>query len=953
MGKPNKKGKGGKGKGGKGGGGGNKKDGQKPAAESKAEKPAESKVQKQRKAFDKQAMKDRRKQARKSKIDAARSKKERKRARRKERGDDQTGGALWANQQKSSKQARKIKEQARRAKEELRPEVQRLRKEFANAAQKYMNQKQPPKQDTVGGRWEALLGCVSPFSFIDDYSLPPPAGKFIGAFDAMEVMAKCPSARKQKPGTTKAAKDLVKSDQGKGGEAGGAARARAKAILEEREKVLPLFEQLRDYSSARRRQAIKELVGVLSAAGSAADIFQYTMKRLIKGLGGTGQSRIGFGEAVAVILAEVEEVTISGVMDLLTSNLHLASGQTEYLKSEDRSVAWGYVVCAAAVVASGGALKRQDRVVLASQICKVYRRLPGSRELVGELMVGLARGVSLKEVEDQLWHPFEEHILITSRQRDRWPPEAIRFILALRRDAKAADLARDTPLAAALSKTPGDADVAADFSRALLGGEDPVALRFHPHVSAVWPAWLEWVRSGDRGPGGSPAAFSNRLFAFWQAVVEGPLSDTSDKRMRQLCEWILHEVADILLSLPVGALSERNTVAARLFKKQPRVTTLLVARAGRMDLKERGEEEGGEGVVTLLEQQFVELDTPKLRRLTQDDAPKRKTFGKKEPQRKRKRRGDDSDESESESEKDEEESEAGSDPDDIKPVLGGHARFVFNMRRVIMGEIKRRAAGALTRSPGTVRRAAAFFHRHAFFGVPAGAVGTDGLLSVDELPAALREQCANHFFSLLASITAQAVPFGGDDAKARCAAAGTVIPDLMALHDRTATIVGVESIYPTESVAPIATVISKAFKGKLKVAEKGAYSIPDSRATHLLRLLALLYYGSQYEAAELSESPEELEGIADAAESLAKAYVTRSCDPTQLLDDVQSVTLRSYDTRMKHVGALLCKAGAAVVENCVAAGLTGDEAIDVLISPLQDSGFSSAGGDGGKEGEDG
>eukprot|EP01065_Artemidia_motanka_P029301 TRINITY_DN35442_c0_g1_i1.p1 TRINITY_DN35442_c0_g1~~TRINITY_DN35442_c0_g1_i1.p1 ORF type:complete len:1416 (+),score=502.24 TRINITY_DN35442_c0_g1_i1:368-4249(+) len=766
------------------------------------------------------------------------------------------------------------------------------------------------------------MAFVSPASYFDEITLPNPGGVFLSVFDALEVLSRCPAIKASDPRMPAHAPQTPSS---KAGEEKGPAYARVKQKLAVRAKVLPYFDALRSHSSVVRRQAT---AAILKAAfteddvadGKLSELAEYTIERLVKGTGGTPEARVGYGEALATVLATVPGVDTAHVLDLIDKHLSAPPVST-FQHSEARFLAWGVLISAAAIAASGRKLGRTDAVLLCAKLCDIFKPLLGGRELNCEVLLRMCSVLRPAIVEKHLWPHLERAILPPGKGKDRWTPEAVRIMFWVRSVAAGSQWNpdRDGTMAAAIKASPAEAEESKALAAVLLQAEEAHVIRWHPRIHSVWSEWWKWIRIGDDAARSGPG-IPTRLFAFWDAVVVGQLSTSSaDKRRRHLAEWCVEQAAD-LLSVSSGQLRDRNTVAARLFKTHPSVTHKLAVRVNKQDT---GSVDASD--IARLEAQFAELDSKQLKEATDAAAAA------------------DGDEEDDDDEMD-------GLADVRTPQREGHARFAHNMRRVLLMEMRRAALSesALKEDgAGAFTRATSFFHRHAFFSVPSGAIASDGLLTDEDMPPNLRQMALDFFFSCVGTAAAQVSATKGTDAGARAAVAGKALSHVLKVHSKMETqgAAGIETLYPTDEVQPVLKEIRKYIDGskKLEVPKQGSLKIADANLSHLQRLLVLLHFAVVLEAPELGSSPEELEGIGNAAEGIGKAFASRSCDAVRLLDDVQAVSLRTFAARAKHAGALLCRAANLVVEHCAAAGLKGDEALGVLLAPLDDGGFDDAG----------
>eukprot|EP01064_Diplonema_japonicum_P025229 TRINITY_DN362_c7_g1_i1.p1 TRINITY_DN362_c7_g1~~TRINITY_DN362_c7_g1_i1.p1 ORF type:complete len:1411 (+),score=471.08 TRINITY_DN362_c7_g1_i1:94-4233(+) len=800
-----------------------------------------------------------------------------------------------------------------------------------------------PKQLTPSVAFlDNAVSMLSSTGYFGDLPVQGPPGQFINVSETLEILSKI-----EKKTTTKKSKDtevdkpeqteeLAEQDKPNKG-----ALDRARKLLQERSSTLPIFDLLRDQSQAKRDEGISKITALLKthlkdkelpadAKPSKLDkimgsIPSYILTRLIKGLSSSaGGARLGFTQALSAILVKTQIPT-----DYFLTQLDnfLPTPPKNELGPEQKQTAWGVAFGCLAVMSSGRKMERVVIMTLVEKLTSISEMLAPVRELCASLLAHLIDTCDAAITQKAILPKVSERYF--SSKIEAWSAEAVFLYVKLYRS----EVSIPESLSTVFTHSMASEEVAAKFSKVLLEGKQS-AFAFYPRMHMVWDEWMGYISKGsvkDKTKGSHKMA--ERLRVMWNAIIVEKLSTVDDRKYKALSEYLVSKVVDIIIKSSVAHLPDRTALLADLGRTHPGITTELLRRCSSSEtapLKGRDPKAEAEGLM----KQLFELNSTNIKEKLQVGDEEMKV----------------QDESESDSNEDED-MKSGDEEEEEEPVMEeegdreGYNRFAFNMRKVILSEMKKLALteGLLQEHPGAFQTIGQFFLTHAFFTVPEGAVDGDGFMSMETFTSVLRNECADHLYSLIKHYHSQASGTRTEAAAVR-KVCSNVLPNFVKHYQRLTADVGSQALY--EQIPETEKILKKIGKfvstgsGKCAQSVKGSNVVDAHHKPHVEALLCLQFFTVVVEGPELADSEDILESISTAVADVGKIFTSGQYVAKDLLDTMLSMNIRMPSEAAQHLAAVTNKVSLAIMEHMVSDHLKSASDIEVLMSPLNDESFT-------------
>eukprot|EP01060_Flectonema_neradi_P039465 TRINITY_DN8709_c0_g1_i1.p1 TRINITY_DN8709_c0_g1~~TRINITY_DN8709_c0_g1_i1.p1 ORF type:complete len:1384 (+),score=410.74 TRINITY_DN8709_c0_g1_i1:51-4202(+) len=819
---------------------------------------------------------------------------------------------------------------------------------FHKAAIDYQNSKSSKTTDPELATFLSVVHQISPAGYFPEQPPPGPPGQFLSVYDSLEIQSKVEKKIKIKKISKDAAEDLTAPED----KPSGAAIERARKLLEERKKTLPLFDKLRETSSAKRAEGAKSLVEIASTGinqdslnignddvtkpakyeKAIGSVPSYIISRLIKGLtSGVGGSRLGFCETLIRLLNNSKLPTsyITSSLDALMKSSG-PSRSEETQGSEQRQLCWGVFFGLLAILCSKRELNRVTLSVTISKLLQTSAMLPASREACSQMVLLLVKRFSSETsfLDKAIMPSIFEHYF-HSAKFETWSPESLFMFLELAQmDIFTRCKVPETHIRLK-ELVIGNVSVSNSIAETLFQGDKPI-VEMYPKVHSVWGSWFKELDSNKTGG----KSFEQRLRAFWNAIVVPNFTEESlEKRpYKHLYDYLIAAVVKSITTNSDGK-GMSGLLLAELSEKHPQVTTQLL-KQGKPAVSKDTVVDAAK--VTNLMQQLHDLRDQKLR--------------KQFPEIEEAANHSDSDSeqsSDSENENDEEMEEV----EDDEPVRDGYLRFSFNIQKYVFSEL--RALTTAVTTPASISASAvalekviSFLVTHSFFATPAGTADTtdentplhERLLSVESLPPVLRTVASDQLFTIVRHISAtMSITKDADTSVAKSLLISSLKRYEAALTDVTA-----EAMYQSpdseEGVAVTSLLkdISKCLLSKKGTKKVAGRPIDKRHLIHFEALLTLIYFNLVIEGSTEAGATAMLT-LTESVHDICNSYASGSFTPEVLLDSLLSVNLR-YQETLPHLSATINKISTTIIE-LVISNYINDECLEILLAPLSPEGF--------------
>ena len=861
--------------------------------------------------------------------------------RRKTEGGPETG-------KHTKKELKKLKKAQRKASGTAAPAggQKQEKSAFHKAAIDYLNAKssQAGNKDPELGAFLDIVNQINPVGYFPEHPPAGPPGKFLSVFDTLEIQSKVEKKIKIKKVSKDSAEDLTAPED----KPSGAAIDRARKLLEERKKTLPLFDKLRESSSLKRTEGAKGLVEI-AIAGINQDTLNignddvtkpakyekaigsvpaYILTRLIKGLAsGVGGSRLGFCETLIRLLnaSKLPTSYITCSLEALMKSSGAAKSD-ENQGSEQKQLSWGVFFGLLSILTSNRTLDRVSMSVTISRLLQTSSILPASKEPCAQLILLLVKKFSseISFLDKALMPSIFEHYF-TSVKHETWSAESIFMYLELSHMGLFNSCKVPESHNRLKELTFSNISITKVISASLFEGAKPT-VELYPRIHSLWGSWFDDIQSSNSGK-----SFESKLRSFWKAVIVPYFTEENlEKRpYKNLYDFLISSVVHAITNNSQGS-GMSSLLLAELSEKHPQITTQLLKQG--KPTKSGGDQLDVKKITNLMEQ-LHGLGDQKIRKQfpnVEEGAPS------------------DSDSDSASSENADEEME---EQLDDEPIREGYLRFSFNVQRYVFSEIRALTTTASTpqainASSTSLEKIISFLVTHSFFATPSGTAESsdkstplpERLLSLEALPSVLRTAASDQLFTVLRHISSTVSSTKDSDTTT---AKSLLLSAIKRYESGLSNVTG-EALYQmpqTEDGAEVGSllkVISKALLSKKGSKKVSGNPIEKRHHIHFESLLTLLFFNLVIEGSN-NAGATVMVNLSESIHDICNAYASGCFVPEVLLDSLLSVNLRHQEV-LAHLSATISKVSMTIIELVISNHMN-NECLKILLAPLTPEGY--------------